>query len=183
MRYQTGEYYHVYNRGVDKRVVFSHPSDYKRFLFTLKEFNSFGQSQNTFRDLALSERNCISHHESLVEVVAYCLMPNHFHLVLKQLVDSGISEFTRKLGIGYTHYFNQKYDRSGVLFQGRTKSKYVNSQEYYQYLIEYVYLNPIDLIESGWKENGIKDKERVIQFLDNYSWASGKNHRDIIESL
>ena len=175
MRYVTGEYYHVYNRGVDKRTVFRRDPDYQRFLFILKQFNSFGRSENTSRDIRLSERDRISRGESLVEVADYCLIPNHYHLILRQLVDGGISEFTRKIGIGYTNYFNCKYDRSGVLFQGRTKNKHVDSDKYLQYLVEYVYANPIDLIEPGWKERGIKNKSKVVQFLQEYRWSSAKD--------
>ncbi len=177
MKYITGEYYHVYNRGTDKRKVFQTKQDYTRFLNSLNVFNTFDRVDHTNRILSNSGLERISTNlDSIVEVVDYCLMPNHFHLILKQLKDDGISKFTQKVSIAHTQYFNLKYDRSGVLFQGRTKAKHVNSQEYYQYLIDYVYFNPIDLIESGWKENGIRDINKVIDFLDNYRWTSGKNH-------
>lgn len=110
-------------------------------------------------------------------------MPNHFHLILKQLQDEGISKFIQKFAAGYTKYFNAKYERSGVLFQGKTKNKHVDSDEYFQYLVEYVYLNPVDLIEPGWKEKGMQNPEQVIEFLDNYPWSSCNNHRKIVKSL
>lgn len=184
MNYVTGEYYHVYNRGVDKRTIFLGDADYRRFLESLSLFNTLNTADHTKRIINGHDRiTAIPKQDCLVKVVDFCLMPNHYHLILKQLQDGGISKFTQKISIGYTEYFNLKRDRSGVLFQGRTKKKHVNSNEYLQYLIEYVYFNPIDLIESGWKEKGVQDIERIIKFLDEYKWTSGSDHRQYFEFL
>jgi REP element-mobilizing transposase RayT len=113
----SGEYYHIYNRGVDKRDVFINKKDVERFVESICKFNqsevigSIANSRKTQIGLkALSG-------EPLVSIVAYCLNPNHFHFVLKQLVDGGISKFMQKLQGGYTYYFNVKNSRSGSLFQ------------------------------------------------------------------
>lgn len=98
-------------------------------------------------------------------------MPNHFHLILRQHVDGGISKYLQKIGTGFTHYFNKKYKRSGVLFQGKTKSSHVGKDKYLQYLKMYLEFNPIDLIEPGWKENGIS-KKKAKKFLESYKWKS-----------
>jgi REP element-mobilizing transposase RayT len=173
--YVTGEIYHIYNRGVEKRNIFRNKADYIRFLNSLHEFNTWHTAENTHRDVRMRRVDGFDMGE-LVCIEEYVLMPNHFHLALRQLDDGGISKFMQKVASGYTHYFNLKYARSGVLFQGRTKRKHVSDFRYHQYLLEYILLNPIDLVEPGWKESGIRDVERVIQFLDEYPWTSGNNH-------
>src|SRR3989344_2030506 len=92
---------------------------------------------------------------SLVSVLAYCLMPNHFHLVLRQKNQDGITLFMRKLATAYAMYFNTKYDHSGVLFQCRYKSKHVNTDAYLRWIFSYVHLNPLEIIQPEWKERGI----------------------------
>ncbi len=113
--------------------------------------------------------------EPVVKIHCSCLMPNHFHFILEQKEDGGITSFMHKLGTGYTKYFNQKYKRSGSLFQGRFKAILVNRDEYLNYLKQYIYMNPLDLSESGWKENGLKDWKKAKQFLKDYRWANCKN--------
>ncbi len=137
----TGEHYHIYNRGVDKRDIFTDKEDVARFLESMKEFNQIevvGSIRNRRKDnqtvpKALSE--------SLVAIVVYCLNPNHFHFVLKQLVDGGISKFMQKLQAGYTYYFNVKYPRSGSLFQGTFKSQVMANENYFSKILGYVNKN------------------------------------------
>jgi len=99
-------------------------------------------------------------------------MPNHFHLILKQLVEKGISKFMQKLGTGYANYFNEKQERTGALFEGRFKSILIEDHGYLKHLSRYIHLNCIDLIEPNWKENGIEDWEAANEFLNNYKWSS-----------
>lgn len=137
---QTGEYYHIYNRGVDKRIVFMDRYDLLRFLKSMSVFNSKKPIESLFAQNL--KKNLISKKdEKLVEIVAFCLNPNHFHLILKQKIDGGISEFMKRLSGGYTWYFNNKYERSGSLFQGRFKSIHIGSNEYLLHLSAYVNLN------------------------------------------
>lgn len=130
----TGEIYHVYNRGADKRTVFEDKSDYLRFYQSLHYFNCIEQTES-FRQALRSE---VEEGQRIVDIQAYCLLPNHFHLILKQLQDGGVSEFMKRMSTGYTGYFNEKYERSGVLFQGTYKRVYVENQEQYNYLFAYV---------------------------------------------
>ena len=169
----TEEYYHVYNRGVEKRDVFLHEDDLNRFLSSLIEFNSKKPIGS------LHERSFIKHDqegnepkEKLVNIIAYSLNPNHFHLILQQERDGGISEFMKRLGGGYTGYFNEKYKRSGALFQGKYKSKHVNSDNYLKHLSAYVNLNfKIDklggrtpkLYRSSWDEYLGDSKESICK--------------------
>jgi len=107
----------------------------------------------------------------LVEILAFCLMPNHFHLLIRQLKDDGISRFMRKLG-GYATYLNKKYKRSGHLYQGRFKAVHVESDDQLKNTLAYIHTNPISLLDAGWKESGICEGQKAIQFLQEYKWSS-----------
>src|SRR3989344_4087760 len=123
----TGEYYHIYNRGIDKRVIFKSKKDYERSIMLLyiantKEFfrlDDFSNKNNQrFNQILALNRN-----EKLISIGVWCLMPNHFHLLIKQEADGGITKFMRKIGVGYSMFFNIKYQRTGALFGGLFKSK------------------------------------------------------------
>lgn len=132
----TGEIYHVFNRGVDKREVFASKRDYLRFYQSLDLFNSIEPVINF--DFALAHKKIFTNAERLVNIKAYSLLPNHIHLILKQNIDGGISEFMKRVSGGYTSYYNLDNDRSGALFQGTFKRVHVNSDEQYNYLLAYV---------------------------------------------
>jgi REP element-mobilizing transposase RayT len=134
----AGEYYHIYNRGVEKIDVFRDERDYRRFLKSLAEFNT---SESAYKIDRANRKGLNVDEKPYVEIIAYCLNPNHFHLLLKQVVESGISEFMRKLGTGHTMYFNKRHDRSGVLFQGKFKSRHVKSNNQLLYLSAYINCN------------------------------------------
>ena len=146
------EFYHIYNRGVDKREVFLDEADYIRFLTSMREFNSILDREERLRKLEKekSESNSDSELDSdfsasteqkLVEIICYCLNPNHYHFILRQLQKNGISRFMQKVGTGYTNYFNKKQNRSGALFQGKFKSIHIDSNDYLLYLSAYVNAN------------------------------------------
>ncbi|MBI4121603.1 MAG: hypothetical protein HY470_01450 [Candidatus Ryanbacteria bacterium] len=135
----NGEIYHIYNRGVDRRDVFKDTHDLDRFLESMSVFNTTEPVGGVFLSRK-DKKHKRKVGKPLVELLCYCLNQNHFHLMLRQLAEGGVSEFTRRLG-GYTKYFNEKYHRSGVLFQGPCKSKHVASNEYLLYLSVYVNLN------------------------------------------
>lgn len=170
-----GEYYHIYNRGVDRRVTFSEDRDFERFLtsvFLSNSKNYFGISKSareewSFDKAVLSERG-----EPIVSIGAYCLMPNHFHLLLKESVPGGISKFMQRLQAGYTLFFNRKYKRTGALFEGTFKAEHVDTDVYLKYLYTYIHLNPIGIIDKGWKTKRIEDKEKAKDFLKNYKYSS-----------
>ena len=137
----NGEYYHVYNRGVDKRVVFTSKQDINRFIKSLVKFNTKKPTGSLFRLARLKKSNLDTKIEPLVEIVAYCLNPNHYHLILRQVEEGGISEFMKRVNGGYTYYFNEQNDRSVALFQGRFKSKRIGADEYLKHLSVYISLN------------------------------------------
>lgn len=135
--------YHIYNRGTDKRKIFLEHRDYARFLSLLYLSNGTSSVHiSNHQGSTLMELLSLEKGEPLVDIAAYCLMPNHFHLLLKQKVDGGISKFMQKLTTGYTMYFNTKYQRSGTLFQGKFKSKQTGEDRYLKYLLSYIHLNP-----------------------------------------
>jgi len=180
LRFVNNNFYHIYNRGVEKRKIFLDKKDYFRFIHNLYEFNDT-QLVNIFHRLKKNTSdtsgNRITYSRDkprklLVEIICYCLIPNHFHLLLKQLKDRGISRFMQKLGVGYTLYFNQKYERSGVLFQGKFKAVPINNDIQLTHTSSYIHLNPLDLIQPNWEEEGIKNRKKTEEFLNKYRFSS-----------
>jgi putative transposase len=181
---KTGEYYHIYNRGVDKRNIFSDQNDFLRFFQSMDEFNTPDPIGSIFENSFRKKLTSLGHPMSkskLVEFVCYCVNPNHYHFILKQAQDGGIEKFMQKLGNGYTKYFNNKYKRSGVLLQGKFKSKHIGSNEYLLHLSSYVNLNnkvhkinDHPMSKSSWneyfgtkKENFCTAKEIVLGQFEN----------------
>jgi putative transposase len=179
-----GETYHIYNRGAHKRNIFNGEGDYGRFLALLHLSNNTepihiskllltpkyqGRSLKTVFDAELTDK-------ALVDIFAFSLMPNHFHLVLRQKCDNGITIFMRRLLTGYSMYFNTKYEHSGTLFQGPFKSSHIDSEEYFRYIFAYVHLNPLDIFQLDWKESGIKNKKGARNFLATYPYSSFQDY-------
>ena len=168
--------YHIYNRGVEKRVIFTSDKDRLRFIHYLFDFNDVNPSINNY--YYLNKYSEVGPHyikkprKLLVELSAFCLMPNHFHLLLRQKVENGIVKFMQKIGTGYAMYFNKKYERVGALFQGKFKAVLVSGDEYFKYLPYYIHLNPLDLITPEWREYKIRDYKKAVNFLDQYRWSS-----------
>lgn len=172
----NGEIYHIVMRGVDGRVIFPQEEDYFRFIHDLFEFNDEDDVDSIYRYYTNNLTGTVpvklrKKRKLLVEILVFCLMPNHFHLLLRQIKDHGISKFMRKLG-GYATYINKKYERQGHLFQGRFRAVHIKDEDQLKNAFVYIHVNPIDLIEPGWKEKGIKNQKEVIKFLETYRWSS-----------
>ncbi|OGJ11058.1 hypothetical protein A2467_03325, partial [Candidatus Nomurabacteria bacterium RIFOXYC2_FULL_36_8] len=142
-----GEYYHIYNRGVEKREIFLDKEDYFHFLKLLYICNS--NKSITLRNIS----DNFDRGETIVDIGAYCIMPNHFHVLCYEKIENGISTFMKKLSTAYAMYFNKKYIRTGILFQGRFKSEHANTDGYLKYLYAYIHLNPAKLKNPKWKED------------------------------
>ena len=158
-----------------KRKIFTNANDYSRFLVLLYSCNSYERvdiGDQLRQGLTLSEIFQMDRKETLVSIGAFCLMPNHFHLLIKERVDNGVSKFMQKLQTAYTMYFNKKNDRNGSLFQGTFKAKHVTKDEYLKYLFAYINLNPVKLIDPEWKENGIKNLHESEKYLSEYRYSS-----------
>jgi putative transposase len=177
-QFENGEIYHVYNRGVEKRKIFLDDKDYLRFIHDLFEFNDTSPAGKFFIfGGGTSEYAGKKKRELLVEILAFCLMPNHYHLLLKQLQNGGITKFMKKLDTGYTMYFNKIKKRVGPLFQGVFKAVSIDKQAQFYHIPYYIHLNPVELAASNWKEEGIKSPQKVEEFLKTYRWSS---HLDYI---
>ncbi len=167
-----GVFYHVYNRGTDKRTIYQNPVDYRRFIELL--FLSNSTQPVNVRDVHEQYSSVFDYDRgnNLVAIGAYCLMPNHFHILATPIVENGLSTFMGKLTTGYSMYFNKKYDRTGVLFQGRFKSELADRDEHLKYLYAYIHLNPVKLIDPKWKEQGSKEAAKSFNFATSYSYSS-----------
>jgi putative transposase len=171
--------YHIYNRGVEKREIFMEDGDYFRFIHDLFEFNDESPVINTcyyFNPKTMKVENRYlkklkaekKPRKLLVEILIFTLMPNHFHLLIKQKKNGGVVKFMQKLGTGYTNYFNKKYERAGCLFQGRFKAISVDTDAHFIHLPYYLHLNPLELFNYR-SSTSIVEKMR---FLENYRWSS-----------
>lgn len=178
LNFSIGEFYHIYNRGIDKRVIFNRPQDSERFVILLYLANSIDNIKlsNLDRTFELGETFFLERSETLVDIGAYCLMPNHFHILVKEKVENGISRFMHKISTAYTMYFNKKNNRTGSLFQGTFRSEHVEDDIYLKYLFSYICLNPVKLLEPDWKEKGIVDLQKVKNFLAKYDYSSYIDH-------
>ena len=152
-------------------------NDVDRFFQSMTEFNTINPIGSIFENSLRKEKDTFGSSapkpEKLVDFVCYCLNPNHYHFVLKQLVDGGIRHFMHRLGTGYTNYFNERYKRTGSLFQGRFKAVYIDSNEYLLYISAYVNLNDrVHKINISANPQGVKPKsswyEYVESLLDNF---------------
>ncbi len=167
--FAPGEYYHVYNRGVDKRLIYLDESDRERMIKLLYVSNS--TKPFVFRNIQQKPLHDIDR-EPLVAIGAYCLMPNHFHILVKELADGGVTSFMEKLSTAYSMYFNVRNQRKGFLFESNFKATHVNDDEYLKYLYAYIHLNPVKLIDKDWKEHGIQDMKATRRYLDSYRHSS-----------
>src|SRR3989344_2667333 len=189
--FANGEIYHVVLRALDDNLIFKDVNDYYRGIFSIYEFNNanpvtiqarrkariaFKKSLKKVDRLPMSIQppEFLDNRDMMVEVLAFCFMPNHIHLLLRQIKENGISKFMQKVGIGYGKYFNGKYERKGHVFQDAFKSVHIESDGQFMIVAPYIFTNPVALIEHGWKENGIRNHstEEVIKFLENYKWSS-----------
>lgn len=161
-QYVENGYYHIYNRGVDKRTIFQTDDDYFVFMRFLKEYLlPLGHPQLDLLSDINPRRAPINCFED-IDLIAYCLMPNHFHLLVKQKTKKGLEKFMRALATNYVMYFNRKYKRIGPLFQGRYKAALIDEDSYFTYISGYIHANPVELIT----------RDGPLQKLEDYSFSS-----------
>lgn len=173
-----GDVFHILNRGVEKRKIFYSEEDYFRFVNGLYDFNDTKYALPYPQRCKLRKIEGVGHAMSksakkeIVDLLCWCVMPNHPHNLVMEKIDKGASLFSKKVFGGYTKYINEKYNRSGVLFQGRSKIIPVKHDSHFIHLPFYIMANPIELIEPDWRENGIKNLEKIMRHLENYRWSS-----------
>ena len=172
------EYYHLFNRGNSKQKIFHDNEDYFHFMGLLFACNS----EKNFRILSLGVKESpydFERGKQLVSIGSFCIMPNHFHILITQTEDGGISKFMQKLTTAYVMYYNKKYKHTGGLFEGKFKSEHVDNEHYLKYLFSYIHLNPVKLIQKDWKEIGIKNKKESLEYLYNYRYSSYLDYLNI----
>ena len=164
------DFYHVLNRGVDKRVTFSDPPDYLRFIQNLHIYNNVENAPHNVWSTSARMKEQAT--EKLVTIHAYCLMPNHYHLLLSPLVDDGISLFMKKVNMGYTKYFNERNERTGALWQGKYKNILIEQDSHFVYIPYYIHLNPLDISMPQWRKGKVLDSTKAFKHLETYKWSS-----------
>ncbi len=176
LEFSVGEYYHIYSRGVDKRDIFLGQDDYTRFMKLL--FLCNGTEPIVFRLIQNQPLDEIKRGTKLASVGAYCLMPNHFHLLARETVEGGITKYLGKLLTSYSMYFNKKNERVGTLFSSRFHAAHADSDEYLRYLFSYIHLNPVKLIKPDWRERGLLDIDRplILKHLFAYPYSSYQDY-------
>jgi len=175
INFSIDEFYHLYSRGVDKRLIFLDDDDRNRFLRLLYICN--GSKPVDYKKIKNLNLSNIEVGEKLVAIGAYCFMPNHFHLLVKEVNEGGIVKFMSKLLTAYSSYFNKKYERTGALFSSEFKSEHANNDTYLRYLFAYIHLNPVKLIDPEWRERQT-DTEVVKSFLKRYQYSSFLDYID-----
>src|SRR3989344_5794707 len=137
-KFSIDEFYHLYNRGIEKRTIFLDLKDKERFINLL--FLCNGSKPLVFKDIPQGlPLGKVNKGEPLVAIGAYCLMPNHFHILVSEIIENGISKFIWKLLTAYSMYFNKKYKRTGRLFEGTFRAEYVDSsKEFEDYVADWL---------------------------------------------
>ena len=171
------ELFHVLNRGVDKRIVVEDDKDRLRFLQGLYLYNDKNLLDRNIR--RFSEDKAVSTPRiNLVELHAFCLMDNHYHLLLSPTDDDmgNLSAFMRKLNMGYSKYFNEKYKRTGALWQGKYKKIHIEQDAHFLHIPYYIHLNPLDMRFPEWREGAVKKPNEALKYLQNYKWSSFQDY-------
>jgi len=183
--FEIGGFYHIVKRAVDGQKIFRNSQDSSRFIFGLEFFsckepinlwNILGRSKGTrgVSDTPRVERlnrKRAQGRAPIVEVHAFALMPNHFHLILREIIPGGISLFMQRMS-GYSRYFNEQYKRSGVLFESRFKAVHIKDNIQLNNTFVYVHTNPVALWEEGWKSFEVKNPQAALQKLGEFSQSS-----------
>lgn len=187
IQFAKKEYYHLYNRGIDKRNIFLNQKDVNRFFQSIVLFNTIEPIGSIYEKTYLPKRKSNFGGEAskkgtvreinknkLVNIVAYCLNPNHYHFIVEQVTEKGIEKFMHRLATGYTMYFNEKEKRSGALFQGVFKSVHINSNEYLLHLSAYVNLN--DKVHNFGGE-----ASKIVKSMSSWGEYIGESKNEVCE--
>ena len=186
-QFVNGEICHIVIRGIDDNLLFKDINDYYRGIFSIYEFNNANSVSIKERRKRIEFAKKIAREKQtrgrasvllpdvrkrLVDIFCFSFMPNHIHLLLRQIKDGGITQFMSKLGTGYGGYFNRKYGRKGYVFQNRFVAVHIKNDNQLKTVFVYIHTNGISIIEPKWKEIGIKNPEEVIEFLEDFKWSS-----------
>jgi len=182
-QFANDEIYHITLKGIDNNLIFKDIDDYYRGIFSIYEFNNSKpvtiQERRRVRKVFKSKIyrgrasiDFVDDRNKLVEILCFCFMPNHIHLLVKQIEDDGVSKFMSKIGTGYGGYFNRKYNRQGHVFQNRFHAVHVENDEQLRVIFAYIHTNSLSLIYSRWKKIRIEKSDEAAKFLEDYKWSS-----------
>ncbi|MBP7741437.1 MAG: transposase [Candidatus Pacebacteria bacterium] len=163
------EFYHLMARGVDKRTIVQDDHDRARFVHDLYVFNDTAPAQHPKQPGRSSGNHARTR---LVDIHSFCLMENHYHLLVSENEENGIARFMKKLNMGYTKYFNERYARSGALWQGKYRKVHIERDAHFMYIPFYIHLNPLDYTNSTWRKGGVGDVASTLESLNAYRWSS-----------
>ena len=168
------EIYHLCNRGVEKRDVFLDDGDRARFVHNLFVMNDSHPAPNHILEARGSVARTEHTRNLLVRILVWCLMPNHYHLLVSPVDDdlANLSLFAQKFGMGYSKFFNEKYQRSGSLWQGKYRKMHITRDAHFLYVPFYIHLNPLDLVMPEWREGRARDTATALKALSVYRWSS-----------
>ena len=162
-------FFHVYNRGVDGREIFVDDADRWRFLNSITKINTIGLRAANKMGGTFFGMNA---DQSYVKIHAFTFMPNHYHFIIEQLIEYGISLFMGRLSNSFTRFFNCRHDRSGRLFENPFQAIQINDERYLTHLMRYIHLNPLSIYKPNWKLDGVNDWKDANAFLVHYPWSS-----------
>ena len=177
IEFTPGEYYHVYNRGVDGRKIFLSDTDRQRFYESLYLFNdkNYERKHGDFLERIVQLSTAEAFHEDrerFVSIIAFNLMDNHFHIGLREERLEGVSEFMHRMSTGFTNFFNLLHERSGSLFQGPFQAVHVKSDSQLEHLVRYIHLNELDKYGIPWREGKVEDWDNCLRLIDKGTFSS-----------
>jgi len=176
------ELYHLLNRGVEKRNIVTSDYDRNRFVRSLYEMNDVRPVKNFWYRAQDPFSDLVGHYEDkrerLVTIHGWCLMGNHYHILLSENKDGGVTDFLRKLNVGYAKYFNEKHNRSGTLFQGRTKKILIEHESHFLWILHYIHFNALDFLKTAgsWREQCLINSGEALAWLERYRWSSYRDY-------
>ncbi|MCR4285814.1 MAG: transposase [Candidatus Kaiserbacteria bacterium] len=163
------EFWHLIGRGVDKRDIVLDDKDRVRFIHDMYVFNDLNPTPNYVLN---GRHEALRTRDLLVDIHSFCLMNNHYHLLVSERIEGGISLFMKKLNMGYTKYFNEKYERSGALWQGKYRKVLIERDAHFLYIPFYIHLNPLDYTHSRWRRGEVTESSKALESLSKYRWSS-----------
>lgn|SRR3989338_2185550 len=173
----TGEYYHVFNRGVKKEPIFEDHNDFRRFYQSLYLFNNANFERPGRREI--DRETILAAHEAYlydrdpyVKILSFCLIPNHFHLMIQQVKEGGAAKFFHKLLKGFAQYFNRRHGQSGHVFEGAYEAVHIANEAHFIHVPRYIHLNALDMTNLDWRNGKIADWQAADTYLDSYQWSS-----------
>lgn len=177
IKFAPGEYYHIFNHGVENRKVFKTNSDFMRALVSLVVFNNTKSSPSQLFRFVENPAKLIREYtpdnrKKLIDLIAFTFIPNHYHFLAKERLKNGISYFMHSFNKGYSRYFNIKNDRSGALWKAKFGAKRIDNDAYSMHIISYIHLNILDLYQPEWRKGNIKNWSKATKKLISYPWSS-----------